>query len=425
MRSVGEYLTMAERGLATRSRGCRVRRLLVNNGTKGKTVKQTKEKNVLAGFFVIARFHRALGYNFITKAAENGRPRSKIISPYLLYAIVSWTLYVFVIGSDIVRVSTLLEDERNRVIDRAIQILGDVRCVGIQLSVVALLLSKSQQFVDLLEYLVGLERKLTRAAPLRRTAVVVVCLSVIFSFTSVLSISAEIYDFDEYSHAAYMKILYGMFSLVFAENVCMISFSWLAYFCSAFAGCLSLINDDVDRMSTELAVCPKELAELHRLFSDVGAAFVRLEDLLGMAILICFPLNIVSAAPWGYYMLKADKGTAIFMLDLIGFLTICAEMFAAGIYARLSKQEAKKTWDVLTKLLVSQEHTPEVREQIQEFRHTCQNQDFSFSGCGFFKVGPPLIVSIASAIITYTVILYQSDNSSSSTPAAPLNTTQA
>ncbi|KAH6924805.1 hypothetical protein HPB50_025135 [Hyalomma asiaticum] len=341
MRSLGEYLTVAERGLVTRHRSSRVGRLVVSHGRNGKAAKQPKEKNVLAGFFVITRFHRALGYSFITRAAESGRPSSKIISPYLLYAIVSWTLYVFVIGSDIVRVSTLLEDERNRAIDRAIQILGDVRCVGIQLSVVVLLLSKSQQFVDLLEYLVGLERRLTRATPLRRTAVVVVCLNVIFSFTSVLSISAEIYDFDEYSHAAYMKILYGMFSLVFAENVCMISFSWLAYFCSAFASCLSLINADVVLMSEELVVSNKELAELHRLFSDVGAAFVRLEDLLGMAILICFPLNIVNAAPWGYYMLKADKGTTIFMLDLIGFLTICAEMFAAGIYARLTKREVR------------------------------------------------------------------------------------
>ncbi|KAH7939330.1 hypothetical protein HPB52_011037 [Rhipicephalus sanguineus] len=346
MRPLGEYLTMAEGGLVTRRRSGRAGRMIFNHGRNGKSLKLHKEKNVLAGFFVIARFHRALGYNFITRTTERGRPRSKILSSYLLYAIVSWILYVFVIGSDIVRVSTLLEDERNRVIDRAIQILGDVRCVGIQVSVVVLLLSKSQRFVDLLEYLVGLERRLTRATPLRRTAIVVVCLNVVFSFTSVLSISAEIYDFDEYSHAAYMKILYGMFSLVFAENVCMISFSWLAFFCSAFAGCLNLINDDVVRMSGELTVSPKELAELHRLFSDVGAAFARLEDLLGLAILICFPLNIVNAAPWGYYMLKADKGTTIFMLDLIGFLTICAEMFTAGIYARLTKHEVRMLLDI-------------------------------------------------------------------------------
>ncbi|KAL1469550.1 hypothetical protein MTO96_024930 [Rhipicephalus appendiculatus] len=282
--ALGAYGSAAldEGGLVTRRRSGRVGRLIVNYGRNGKTVKQPKEKNVLAGFFIIAKFHRVLGYSFITRTAESGRPRSKILSPYLLYAIISWILYVFVIGSDIVRVSTLLEDERNRAIDRAIQILGDIRCVGIQVSVVVLLLSKSQRFVDLLEYLVGLERRLTRATPLRRTAFVVLFLNVVFSFTSVLSISAEIYDFDEYSHAAYMKILYGMFSLVFAENVCMISFSWLAYFCSAFAGCLNLINDDVVRMSEELAVDPKELSELHRLFSDVGAAFVRLREPAGI-----------------------------------------------------------------------------------------------------------------------------------------------
>ncbi|XP_064487631.1 uncharacterized protein LOC135399820 isoform X2 [Ornithodoros turicata] len=88
-------------------------------------------------------------------------------------------------------------------------------------------------------------------------------------------------------------------------------------------------------------------------------------------------------------------------------------MSMLGLYARAADTEAKKTWQVLTKLLVSHEHPPEVRHQIEQFRHTCQNQDFTFSGCGFFTVGPPLIVSIASAIITYTVILYQSDSTAS------------
>ncbi|KAH8030468.1 hypothetical protein HPB51_006900 [Rhipicephalus microplus] len=351
MRPLGEYLAVAEGGLATRRRSGRVGRLIVTHGRNGKATQQPKEKNVLAGFFIIARFHRALGYNFIIRTSESGRPRSRILSPYLLYAIASWILYVFVIGSDIVRVSTLLEDERNRAIDRAIQILGDVRGVGIQVSVVVLLLPKSQQFVDLLEYLESLERRLSRATPLRRTAIAVVFLNVVFSFTSVLSISCG----DLRLRRVLARRLH--------EDLV-----------RAFAGCLNLINDDVLHMSEELTVDPKELSELHRLFSDVGAAFVRLEDLLGMAILICFPLNIVNAAPWGYYMLKADKGTSIFLLDLIGFLTICAEMFTAGIYARLTKHEAKKTWDVLTKLLVSQEHTPEVygviRSRIRGGRKT-------------------------------------------------------
>ncbi|CAN7993925.1 unnamed protein product, partial [Ixodes pacificus] len=296
-------------------------------------------KSLLSGFSVIAYFHRLLGFCFISKDA-NGRPVSKIIGPYMIYAFISWALYLFVIGSDIVRVSILLQDERNRAIDKAIQILACVRCIGIEMATIVLLVTKSSQLVELLVTLEELEDRLNRATSLRATAIRVVALNVIFSVTSVLSISAEIYGFDEYSAEAYMKILYGVFSLVFAENVCMISFSWLMFFCRVFGVYLSHVNEDIDCMSNELVVSIPELAELHRLFVNVGWAFARLEQLLGVAILVSFPLNIVSAAPWGYYMLKADKGTTIFMLDLIGFFTICAEMLATGVYARATNRES-------------------------------------------------------------------------------------
>lgn len=298
------------------------------------------EKSVLSGFQLMTRFHRILGYCFISNDAA-GKPVCKILSCYLVYAVVSWVLYVFVYGLDIVRVSTLFEDERNRFIDRAIQVLGCVRCIGIQLSTVLLILTRSDRFLELLSCLVGLQAKLHKPPLLRHVALKVIFLNVIFSVTSVLSISAEIYDFDEYSTAAYLKILYGVFSLVFAETVCMISFSWLMFFNSVFAAYLNLVNDDLDCMTNHIEVNPTKLAELHRLFSNVGGAFVLLEELLGLTILISFPLNIVNAAPWGYYMLKADKGTTIFMLDLIGFITNCAEMFATGVYARAPKQEVR------------------------------------------------------------------------------------
>ncbi|CAN7993054.1 unnamed protein product [Ixodes hexagonus] len=298
-------------------------------------------KSLLNGFNVIAWFHRLLGFCFISKDA-NGRPVSKVIGPYMFYAFISWALYLFVIGSDIVRVSILLQDERNRAIDKAIQILACVRCIGIEMATIVLLVTKSSQMVELLQTLEELEDRLNRATSLRATAIRVIVLNIVFSVTSVLSISAEIYGFDEYSAEAYMKILYGVFSLVFAENVCMISFSWLMFFCRVFAVYLSHVNEDIDCMSNELVVSIPELAELHRLFVNVGWAFARLEQLLGVAILVCFPLNIVSAAPWGYYMLKADKGTTIFMLDLIGFFTICAEMLATGVYARATNREVSR-----------------------------------------------------------------------------------
>lgn len=320
------------------------------------------KEGVFSGFQFMTRFHRILGYSFISNNSV-GKPSSRILSSYLLYAVICWIIYLFVYILDIVRVCILLEDERNRFIDRAIQVLGSLRCIGIQFPTILLILIRSRHFVELLSVLQGIEGRLHRSPFLRGVALKVIFLNAVFSVTSVLSLSAEIYGYDEYSAAAYVKILYGVFSLVFGETVSMISFSWLMFFNSVFAAYLNIVNEAINNMTQNTRVDPAKLDELHRLFANVGGAFVLLEDLLGLTILISFPLNIVNAAPWGYYMLKADKGTTIFMLDLVAFMTNCAEMLAAGLYARAPKHEVRQR--ALEAFIFKSTHTGSVARLLE------------------------------------------------------------
>ncbi|XP_070382630.1 uncharacterized protein [Dermacentor albipictus] len=382
------------------------------------------------GFSIVSKFHRFLGYSFFSWKNLHGERKysASVVSPYLGFAVLSWTFFAFVMVQDTYRVVYLVRGEGGkplRAIDKCVLIFYFVRCLGIQLTNVITLVIYSRDLDEIIKKMEAIESTFQRPTRLRVAAKFIILQNVIFSVAALLSICDEIANFDGYMEPIHMKVIYGVFSLVFAETVCMIGFSWIMYFSRAFASFLRCINEDVESLAVGRPLVRSELAAQHLRFCELWYAFVHCDKIFSTGLLVTIPLNIINASPWGYFILTTRESSVNVIMDVVGFVTFGAELFALGAYGSAAQEEAKKTWDVLTKLLVSQEHTPEVREQIQEFRHTCQNQDFSFSGCGFFKVGPPLIVSIASAIITYTVILYQSDNSSSSTPAAPLNITQA
>ncbi|XP_077530178.1 uncharacterized protein LOC144142500 isoform X3 [Haemaphysalis longicornis] len=385
------------------------------------------------GFRIISRLHRYLGYSFFSWTNLHGEltPSASLLRPYLIYAIISWCLFALVMMQDGYRIIFLVQDENGEpfpIIKKCVVLFYNIRCLGIQLANVAALVIYSSSLCELLKKLEAIEQTFQRPTHLRAAARVIILQNVVFSATAVFSICDEIAMLQDYMEPLYMKILYGTFSLIFAETVCMVSLSWVMYLSRAFASFLGCINEDIESLLNGQPLVHAKLRAEHARFHELGGAFEECDKIFSVCLLVCVPLNIVNASPWAYFILTSHKSFLTVFMDVIGFTTMCAELFILGLYGSAAHGQAKKTWDVLTKLLVSQDHTPEIREQIQEFRHTCQNQDFSFSGCGFFKVGPPLIVSIASAIITYTVILYQSDNSSSSSAAAAavtLNATKA
>ncbi|XP_077493320.1 uncharacterized protein LOC144104294 [Amblyomma americanum] len=380
------------------------------------------------GFIIISRFHRCIGYSFFSWKNPHGEPRvsATILSPYLAFAVLLWGFFAFFLIHDTYRVVFLVRDEDGEPLgafDKWVIIFGICRCFGVQVANVVMLVVYSHELCEVVKKMEAIESTFQRPTRLRPTAKFIVFLNVLFSMAAVYSICDEIALLDGYMEPVHMKVIYGLVRLVYAETVCLIGVSWIMYFSQAFASFLRCINEDIENLAVGPTLSPADLATLHTRFCELWCVFLQCDKIFGRGLLVTIPLSILNASPWGYSILTSHKSFLDIMTDIVGFITSCAELLALGAYSGTALSEEKKTWDALTKLLVSQEHTPEVREQIQEFRHTCQNQDFCFSACGFFKVGPPLIVSITSAIITYTVILYQSDSSSPDAASAPANET--
>ncbi|XP_077530177.1 uncharacterized protein LOC144142500 isoform X2 [Haemaphysalis longicornis] len=393
----------------------------------------SENNSFMKGLKTVNTLHRCLGYSFFSFKTYKRRMRisASVVGPYLIFAICSWALFAVVMIHEAYRfffVVQVYDGQPIRPIERWIDLLYFIRCLGIQLVWVVTLTAHRRRFCKIMNDLAAIERKFRNVTCMRRHAIIVVSLNVLFSVMALFSMFGDLASFDGYMEPLHIKILFGVFFLVFSETVCMLGVSWILYLSNAFASFLRCVNEELESKATARPLILPNLAEQHARFCELWAAFGKCDNMFGVCILVTVPLNTMNASPWGYAILSSPMSFLNFTTGVVGFLISFGELLALGTCGSAAKHEAKKTWDVLTKLLVSQDHTPEIREQIQEFRHTCQNQDFSFSGCGFFKVGPPLIVSIASAIITYTVILYQSDNSSSSSAAAAavtLNATKA
>lgn len=367
------------------------------------------------GMWILSAFHRCIGYSFFswTKRDQQRVVNCKTKSPYLVYAVCAWLLYQFVMAQDVYCVLYAAYPCRPlRNIDKTVLFFYFTRCIGVQLANAATMFLHSRKTLKVISTTCQAEGTSVSAKRLRKSAIMIVIFNALFSLSTIIAIMGDIERFQGYMSPLYMKIGYGMFSFVFVETSCMVCFSWVMYCAKFFQDFLRQRNEDIESLLTASSVDPKHIEDLHRKQCYLYENFQQCSDIFRVSLLVGVPLCVMNIAPWGYYLIIAGDNTER-LRDAIGFASMLAELLVLGLYARSADSEAKKTWQVLTKLLVSHDHPPEVRHQIEQFRHTCQNQDFSFSGCGFFTVGPPLIVSIASAIITYTVILYQSDSTAS------------
>ncbi|XP_077492430.1 uncharacterized protein LOC144103639 [Amblyomma americanum] len=375
------------------------------------------------GFSIISRFHRCIGYSFFPWKNLGGESRvsATVLTPYLAFAVLSWSILALLLIHDTCRAFFVVSFGN---FDKWVIIIILVgRYLGVQVANIVTLVVYSRELCEVVKKMQAIESTFQRPTRLRQTARYIIALNVVFSVVAVFSISDDIASAGDYMEPVYMKLIYGVICLVYSETVCLIGFSWVMYFSRAFASFLRCINEDIESLAVGRPLSRSKLATQHARFCELWYAFVQCDKIFSAGLLIAIPLNILNVLPWGHGILMPHRSLLDLITDVVGLINFCAELFVLGAYCGAALNETKKTWDVLTKLLVSQEHTPEVREEIQEFRYSCQNQDFSFSACGFFKVGPPLIVSIAGAIITYTVIFYQSHSSSSEAASAPVNVT--
>ncbi|KAH8030467.1 hypothetical protein HPB51_006899 [Rhipicephalus microplus] len=288
------------------------------------------------GFSIVGKFHRLLGYSFFSWKNHHGERKytASVVSPYLAFATLSWSFFAFVMLQDTYRIVFL--DVRNgdgkplRTIDKCILIFYFVRCLGLQLANVSTLVVYSRELDDIVKKMEAIESTFQRPTRLKPAAKFIVLQNVVFSVAALLSIIDEIAEFDGYMQPVHMKTLYGVFSLVFAETVSMIGVSWIMYFSRAFASFLRCINEDIESLAVGRPLARSELAAQHSRFCELWYTFERCDKIFSLGLMIGIPLNIINASPWGYFLLTSHESLLNVSLDVLGFITFGAELFALG-----------------------------------------------------------------------------------------------
>ncbi|XP_077492432.1 uncharacterized protein LOC144103641 [Amblyomma americanum] len=298
------------------------------------------------GFSTISKFHRYLGYSFFSWKDLHGESRisAKVLTPYLAFAVLSWAFFAFVMIQDIYRVVFLARNENGdplRAIDKCVIVFYLGRCVGVQVANVVTLVVYSRELCEVVKNMEAIESTFQRPTRLRPTAKLIVYLNVIFSVAAVISIVDDIAGFDGYMEPVHMKVLYGVFSLVFAETVCLVGFSWIIYFSRAFASFLRCINEDIESLAVGRPLSRSELAAQHARFCELWYTFVQCDKIFSVGLLVTIPLNILNASPWGYFILTSHKSFLNVTTDIVGLITFCAELFVLGAYGSAALEEVR------------------------------------------------------------------------------------
>lgn len=299
------------------------------------------------GFSTVSKFHRFLGYSFFSWKTLHGERKysASMVSPYLAFAVLSWSFFAFVMVQDTYRVVFLVRGEGGRplrAIEKCVLIFYFVRCLGIQLTNITTLVLYSRELDEIIKKMEAIESTFQRPTRLRATAKFIILQNVVFSVAALLSICDEIAGFDGYMEPIHMKVIYGVFSLVFAETVCMIGFSWIMYFSRAFASFLRCINEDIESLAVGRPLVRSELAAQHSRFCELWYAFVHCDKIFSMGLLVTIPLNIINASPWGYFILTTHESSVNVIMDVVGFVTFGAELCALGAYGSAAQDEVRQ-----------------------------------------------------------------------------------
>ncbi|KAH6924804.1 hypothetical protein HPB50_025134 [Hyalomma asiaticum] len=61
--------------------------------------------------------------------------------------------------------------------------------------------------------------------------------------------------------------------------------------------------------------------------------------------MVSIPLNIINASPWGYFLLTSHESFVNVFMDVVGFITFGAELFALGAYGSAAQDEIAWLFD--------------------------------------------------------------------------------
>ncbi|KAK8758188.1 hypothetical protein V5799_004177 [Amblyomma americanum] len=299
------------------------------------------------GFSIISRFHRCIGYSFVPWKNLNGEAgvSATILTPYLAFAVLSWSLFAFFLIHDTCLVYLSEHDEEGkpyRDFEKWVIIIILVgRYLGVQVANIVTLVVYSRELCEVVKKMQAIESTFQRPTRLRQTAKCIIALNVVFSVVALFSISDDIALLDGYMEPVHMKVIYGVIGLVYSETVCLIGFSWVMYFSRAFASFLRCINEDIESLGFDQPLSRSKLATQHARFCELWYTFVQCDKIFSVSLLIAIPLDILNVLPWGHGILTPRRSFLDLITDIVGLITFCAELFVLGAYCGAALNEVR------------------------------------------------------------------------------------
>ncbi|KAH7939802.1 hypothetical protein HPB52_017552 [Rhipicephalus sanguineus] len=339
-------------------------------------------KTFFESFHVVNAYYRFLGYSFLSRerrpdddpGLENVVCKRR--SQYAVYAVASWVVLIAVFAYDSYEVLKMFNDSES--IEKAVTLAYSTRTLIIQVFNFCATIERAPRLACLANSFGDLERRLPVLASLKTPAFLIVGLNVALAVLLFVSIVPLLFLFADYTQDMLAwNEFYGVVCLFHGQAACMITYTWIMFYSKTLASYIQAINDQLRDMQASLEeedeIAPKVLGvdELHRLFYEIMEVFWKFQSAFGLSLFIVVPLNLLVAAPWTYFVIKQLHRPEVSLINALGCVALCAQMVIVSLCAVLPNK------------------------QIQEFRHTCIHQEFRFSALGFFKVGPPLVVSVS------------------------------
>ncbi|KAH9380652.1 hypothetical protein HPB48_005696 [Haemaphysalis longicornis] len=104
------------------------------------------------------------------------------------------------------------------------------------------------------------------------------------------------------------------------------------------------MNEDIQSLAVGRPIVLSELAAQHKRFCELWHTFVQCDRIFSVCLLVSIPLNILNASPWGYYIITSKASFLNIAMDIIGFATMCAELFVLGAYGSAAQIQVNVTY---------------------------------------------------------------------------------
>ncbi|XP_040361201.1 uncharacterized protein LOC121048660 [Ixodes scapularis] len=382
-----------------------------------------------AGFRKIARFHRYIGTCFLENLNSNDYRdvRCNRRSFYLIYLISLWS---FILGIAVgAYVATIEPRRRMKDTDRLNTTIYILFLTSVNVEAVInnfLMFVKAPKFVELLHLCAKIEMNIGTPPYVQHDtisftwkimafqAVLSCCnfvLNIISDFGTALVLSAE----GQVSvDVMVIGILYSILGVVYVSSLCLVTRLWMTYFSKAFTLYLSCIYRNLDQClrsrstpeSRKVSLVDHTRVQLTLLKNCADLA----SSLLGPSLLYAYAYSVALLCAAAYYTIIPELSNKIRLFFLCFGVLHWISILLPTVSAHRIKGAVIELRSIVQGVSMA-DFSDDLLAQLRMMLNSIRHDDLKFTGCGFFVVDLSTFADIMGAVITYTVVLVQTNDS--------------